>query len=172
MEKNLFREREWKEFCVYPLFSPQSLIAEGSANFGIDVALPGQERVAFERDVLFPIAGFDPKRAPEYYKIQDAKAKLDDAGNEAARNYLDGRWNASAAVDWLVTYALFSPERAAQRVKFIERYRSYVINYNLGQEMVRSFIEKRGGRVDNAELRWKIFEELLSEPHTPSDLLK
>ncbi len=172
MEKNLFREREWKEFCVYPLFSPQSLIAEGSANFGIDVALPGQERVAFERDVLFPIAGFDPQRAPEYYKIQDAKAKLDDAGNEAARNYLDGRWNASAAVDWLVTYALFSPERAAQRVKFIERYRSYVINYNLGQEMVRSFIEKRGGRADNAELRWKIFEELLSEPHTPSDLLK
>ena len=171
MEKHLFRERGWKEFCVYPLFSPQSLIAEGSANFGIEVALPGQERAAFERDVLFPIAGFDPQRASEYYKIQDVKAKLDDAGNEAARNYLDGQWNADAAAEWLVTYALYSPERAAQRVKFIERYRSYVINYNLGQEMVRSFIERRGGTTANAELRWKVFEELLSEPHTPSALL-
>jgi hypothetical protein len=67
---------------------------------------------------------------------------------------------------------LFSPERAAQRVQFIERYRSYVINYNLGQDMVRAYIEKRGGTVNNADLRWKLFEDLLSEPHTPSDLLK
>jgi hypothetical protein len=172
MEKDLFRERGWKEFSVYPLFSPQSLIAEGSANFGIEVALPGEERVLYEREVLFPIAGFDPLRAHEYYGIQSVKAKLDHAGNEAARNYLDGKWKKDAAVDWLVTYALFSPERAAQRVQFIERYRSYVINYNLGQDMVRAYIEKRGGTVNNADLRWKLFEDLLSEPHTPSDLLK
>ena len=43
MEKNLVRERGWMEFSVYPLFSPQSLIAEGSANFGIEVALPGED---------------------------------------------------------------------------------------------------------------------------------
>ena len=30
------------------------------ANFGIEVAFPGDERVAFERDVLFPLAGLDP----------------------------------------------------------------------------------------------------------------
>ena len=41
---------------MYPLFSPQSLIAEGSANFGIDMAFPAAERVAYERDSLFPLA--------------------------------------------------------------------------------------------------------------------
>ena len=41
LEKNLVRDRGWLEFSVYPLFSPQSLIAEGTANFGIDVAFPG-----------------------------------------------------------------------------------------------------------------------------------
>ena len=171
MEKNLFRERGWMEFSVYPLFSPQSLIAEGSANFGIEVALPGEERTEFERSVLFPAAGFDPENAGEYYKIQALKSKLDFAGNEAARNYLDGNWNGAKAVDWLITYALFSPERAAQRLKFIERYRSYVINYNLGQEMVRSYVEKRGGTPDKVKLRWQLFEELLSQPHTPGDLV-
>ncbi|MGA7159652.1 MAG: hypothetical protein WBZ48_01535, partial [Bacteroidota bacterium] len=170
MEKNLVRERGWLEFSVYPLFSPQSLIAEGSANFGIEVALPGEERVNFEREVLFPIAGIEPLKASEYYKIQSVKAKLDYAGNESARNYLDGKWSREDAVEWLVTYALFSPERALQRVGFIERYRSYVINYNLGQDMVRTYIEKRGGNTGNAPLRWKLFEELLSQPHTPSDL--
>ena len=170
MEKNLFRERGWMEFSVYPLFSPQSLIAEGSANFGIEVALPGDERVHFERDVLFPIAGLDPSKAEEYYKIQSVKAKLDYAGNEAARNYLGGKWSKQDAVEWLVTYALFAPERAMQRIGFIERYRSYVINYNLGQDMVRTYIENRGGDAAHIELRWKLFEELLSQPHTPSDL--
>ncbi len=69
-----------------------------------------------------------------------------------------------------MTYALFSPERARQRLGFIDRYRSYVINYNLGQDMVRAYIEKRGGDESHGALRWKLFEELLSQPHTPSDL--
>ncbi len=33
LEKNLVRDRGWVEFSVYPLFSPQSLVAEGTANF-------------------------------------------------------------------------------------------------------------------------------------------
>src|SRR5262249_26623212 len=37
LEKNLVRNRGWIEFSVYPLFSPQSLIAEGTANFGREI---------------------------------------------------------------------------------------------------------------------------------------
>ncbi len=48
LEKSLVRDRGWQEFSVYPLFSPQSLIAEGSANYGIEIAFPGAERAAFE----------------------------------------------------------------------------------------------------------------------------
>ena len=57
------RERGWVEISMYPLFSPQSLIAEGSANFGIDMAFPAAARVAYERDSLFPLAGLDPSLA-------------------------------------------------------------------------------------------------------------
>ncbi|NIV17481.1 MAG: hypothetical protein GWN47_03535, partial [Woeseiaceae bacterium] len=32
LEKNLVTDRGWTEFTLYPLFSPQSLIAEGSGN--------------------------------------------------------------------------------------------------------------------------------------------
>ena len=35
--------------------------------------------------------------------------------------------------------------RAEQRVKFFDQYRSYVINYNLGKDLVRAFIERRTG---------------------------
>ena len=73
LEKHLVKDRGWIEFTVYPLFSPQSLIAEGTANFGIEVAFPGHERIEFERTVLFPAAGLDPARAAEYYEVQGAR---------------------------------------------------------------------------------------------------
>jgi hypothetical protein len=85
LEQHLVRGRGWQEMTVYPLFSPQSLIAEGSANYGIEVAFPGEERVAFERSVLFPAAGLDPAHAAEYYKVQAIVDRLSYAGNEAAR---------------------------------------------------------------------------------------
>lgn len=170
LEKNLLRDRGWSEFYIYPLFSPRSLIAEGTANFGIEVAFPEAERLRFESEVLFPLAGLDPARAAEYYEIEKLKGQLDYAGNEAARGYLDGDMNADEAVDWLVTYALMPEPRARQRLSFVEQYRSYVINYNLGLDMVRSHIESQGGTADHPEARWDLFAELLSNPYLPSQL--
>ena len=170
LEKNLVRDRGWIEFTVYPLFSPQSLIAEGSANFGIEVVFPGPERVRFEREVLFPIAGLDPSRAARYGEVQKLAEGLAYAGNEAARRYLNGEIDAKAAADWLEEYALMARPRAEQRVRFIDQYRSYVINYNLGKDLVRGWIESRGGTADNPEKRWEEFARLLSSPRLPSDL--
>jgi hypothetical protein len=168
MEKHLVRDRGWMEFSVYPLFSPQSLIAEGSANYGIEVAFPMRERVEFEREELFPRAGFDPKDVDRYYRVHQLIDQASYAGNEAARNYLDGAIDEHGAVDWLTRYALMSPERARQRVRFFDKYRSYVINYNLGKDLVRQYVERRAG--SDAARRWTIFKELLSSPRLPSGL--
>ena len=170
LEKHLVRDRGWIEFQVYPLFSPESLIAEGSANYGIDVAFPGAERRAFEEDVLYPLAGLDPAGAERYERLRALAESLSYAGNEAARRYLDGAIDAKAAAAWLTEYALMSPARAEQRVRFIEQYRSYVINYNLGKDLVRGWMEAAGGSASNSERRWKAFERLLSEPTLPSEL--
>jgi hypothetical protein len=170
LEQHLVRERGWVEFSVYPLFSPQSLIAEGTANFGIEVAFPRDERVAFERQVIFPAAGLDASGASSYYEVLALVDRLSYAGNEAARQYLDGRIDATGAADWLERYALYSRPRAEQRVRFIDQYRSYVINYNLGKDMVARYVESLGGTASNPQQRWDVFEGLLSSPRLPSDL--
>jgi hypothetical protein len=170
LEKHLVRDRGWPELSVYALFSPQSLIAEGTANYGIEVAFPGDERVRFEREKLFPLAGLDPATAERYYEIQRAAQQLSYAGNEAARGYLNGTMARQQAIDWQVRYALFTPARAEQRVTFFDQYRSYVINYNLGQDLVRQYIERRGGTEDNPAKRWEEFEKLLASPRLPSGL--
>jgi len=170
LEKHLVRDRGWVEFTVYPLFSPQSLIAEGTANFGVEVAFPGRERVEYERTVLFPVAGLDAARATEYYEVQGLIEQLAYAGNEAARRYLNGEIDRELATVWLERYALSPKDRAAQRVRFFDQYRSYVINYNLGKDMVRRYIESNGGTADRPAKRWEEFAKLIASPRLPSGL--
>jgi len=170
LEKHLVKDRGWIEFTVYPLFSPQSLIAEGTANFGIEVAFPGGDRIAYEKAELFPLAGLPAARAAEYYDVQGLVDQLAYAGNEAARRYLNKEIDAAKATAWLERYALMPHDRAAQRVRFFDQYRSYVINYNYGKDLVRRYIESRGGTAEHPEKRWAEFAALLSSPRLPSGL--
>ncbi|MBB6611152.1 hypothetical protein H7F15_08900 [Pontibacter sp. Tf4] len=170
LEQNLVDKKGWKEYSIYPLFSPQSLIAEGSANYGIDVAFPAQDRITFEKEVLFPLAGLNAAEADRYYAILEMIGQLDFAGNEAARLYLNGKITREQAAEMLVKYNLYAPDKALQRARFMDKYRSYVINYNLGQQLVRNYIERNGGTDDNPAKRWQLFGELLSNPNTASML--
>ena len=170
LENRLAKGRGWLEFTINPLYSSQSMISEGTANFGIEVAFPGEERIRYEREVLFPLAGLDSTRVEEYYKVFELTEKLDYVQNEIARGYLNGDLDREQAEEKFVRLRLFTPERAAQRVRFIDQYRAYVINYNLGKDLVKEYIESRGGTSDNPEKRWEEFEALLSSPRLPSSL--
>jgi hypothetical protein len=168
LEQQLLKGRGWMEFSISPLFGPNGVIAEGSANYGIEVVFPGAERREFERRVLFPLAGLDPRRVEEYYRVLEITRRLSFAGNEAARRYLDGEITAAQAAAWLQRYSLMEPARAQQRVKFIDQYRSYVINYNYGQQLVADYVEAQA-RGDAAR-RWAVFTDLISTPRLPSGL--
>src|SRR5207244_9813498 len=114
-----------------------SLVAGGSADCGRDVVfLSKTERMKFEKEVLFPAAGIDPARADEYYAVQDLMKELNYAGNEAAGRLINGEIDDKAAAEWLQKYAVMEPARAQQRLKFIQRYRSYRINYNIAEAVV------------------------------------
>jgi hypothetical protein len=170
LEKHLVRDRGWVEFTIYPLFSPQSLIAEGTANYGIEVAFPGSDRTVFEREVLYPEAGLDASQAATYGRIRELVERLAYAGNEAARRYLNGEIDRRQAAAWLTEYAMMSPSSAEQRTRFFDTYRSYVINYNLGKDLVKQFVEARIARPAPAPPRWDEFVRLLASPRLPSGL--
>ena len=167
LEQKLVLEKGWQEFSLYPLFSPQSLLAEGSANYGIELVFPGDERIEFERDHLFPIAGLDASDADRYYQLAKLRSRLDYAINEAARHYLNGQFSSEQAQEWLINYALDTPEKAAKRISFFDAYRSYIINYNYGKDLVAEWVKSDDA---DSEQRWKRFIQLLSTPLSPTDL--
>ena len=168
LERKLSKERGWVEFTVYPLYSPQSLIAEGSANYGVDLAFPGYERRRFEAGTLYPLAGLPAPEAGRYLALQDAAKALAGARFTIAADYLEGRLDRERAIELLQRYQLVSRQRAEQSLAFITQYRSYVINYGLGEDMVRSYVESAGS---DPVARWKRMEEVISEPTLPRDLV-
>ena len=166
LEQKLTRGRGWVEFSVYPLFSPQSLIAEGSANYGADLAFPGLQKAAFEAARLYPVAGLPAAEARRYDALRSATKGLAGATMTIERDFLDGRISEARAVELLRKYGVTSAERAKKSISFAKQYRSYVINYGLGQDMVGADVE----RFRSPAARWRQSEQLISEPTLPSDL--
>ena len=168
LEQRLSQQRGWQEFTVYPLYSPMSLIAEGSANYGIELTFPGDEMQAFERDVLYPLAGLDPALAALDTQLTQVRSALSGARFTIARDYLDGRISREEALRLAQHYQVLSPERAEQSIGFTDKYRSYVINYGLGMDLVREHVDAAGS---TPQERWAAMERILSEPTLPADLL-
>jgi hypothetical protein len=169
LEEKLTKGKGWIEFSVYPLYSPQSLLAEGSANYGIELAFPGTEQLSFETATLYPLAGLPTAEAARYLDLAKAMKDLAGARFTIARDYLEGRINRQQAVALSQKYQLLSKERAEKGLDFTDQYRSYVINYGLGLDMVRADVEKAGA---DPKARWARMEQLLSEPTLPGDLRK
>ncbi|HVQ07095.1 MAG TPA: hypothetical protein VMS43_01535 [Allosphingosinicella sp.] len=169
LERDLARGRGWVEYMVYPLYSPQSLIAEGSANYGIQLAFPGDERLTFETRVLYPLAGLPSDGAATYLRVQEAIRELSGARFTIARDLLEGRIGRERAIELTQQYSLMSRRRAEQTIAFTEHYRAYVINYGLGEQIVKAAVEAYGR--SPAE-RWRGMRQILSWPYQPADLIR
>lgn len=166
LEQTFVRDRGWMEMSVYPLFSPMSFIAEGSANYGIDLAFPGDEGAAFERDVLFPLAGLDPATVERKAELQALLRQLARAEYTIADAYLSGRIDRDQAIDLLMRYSLSPRDKATQRLRFIDTYRSYIINYGLGRDTVQGWVEGQGPD------HWATMQRLLASQILPVDLMR
>ena len=165
LEKNLYRDKGQVEISLYPLYSPQSFIAEGTANEGIEVVFPGKDKIEFTKNVLLPLAGLDTTGVTAYFNALEIRGELNFARNEAARGIVNGTMDEKKAIQWLIEYALFNEETALKSIAFIRKNRSYVINYNYGKQIAHKYIQKNGGG-------WDPFLYILRHQVTPADLMK
>ncbi len=163
LEDRLVNGKGWNEFAVYPLFSPQSLIAEGTADCGVSVLMDDNERWAFIADRLAPIAALEEENFPIYRGVLAALRDLEPVRGEAARMLLDEGVEEEEVVAFLMKYSLQTEERARKTIDFIRKYRAYVYTYFVGEELVRDYI---GGGPDRA----RRYFEILQTPTTPSRL--
>jgi len=166
LDELYLQQKGWVEFSVYPLFSPQAVIFEGSGDLAAAIAFPGEARYEFLRDVIIPITGNESADLDALRTIRNLRYDMRYADIEAARRYLDGKWSKSETIAWLTKYALVSPEEMDAWFGFIDRYRAYRINYVLGEDLVQRYVERQNPDGDAAG-DWQALARLLSLPPAP-----
>ncbi len=170
-ESGFYRDSGWVEFCVQPLFAPRNLIAEGMADFCIKLLFPKTEWLAYVKGILCPLAGIDTLKIEQYYDVNKALSELN-AGVDGARDYLDGKKSKEATIAWRMYFNLQTRKEAEDGIDFYDNYRSYVITYSVGGDLIRNYIEANGGTEDNPGRRWELFISILTHPTTPEDLVQ
>jgi len=156
------------EYTLLPLYSPRAIISEGSAEYGVKLAFPGTSQLEYERDVLAPLAGIDASDLEAYYELREATGDLSGAYYTLAAAYLDETMTREEVIEASMRYRLQSRERAEQSLRFMDTYRSYVINYGLGEEIIGNAVEAAG---ESSEARWERFIGILNTPTLPEDLM-
>ena len=168
VDQRFLQELGWIEFQLQPLFAPAMLIHEGSANYAVELAFPGDEGVTFQRDVLAPLAGINAESVEIWNEYVVLNSQLGDHATSAtAQRYVDGEITRDEAVQERIKYGLRTPRQAERNVRFVEEVRSYVLNYSLGEEIVSTYIDSQSS---SQEDKWDAFERLINELPTASDL--
>ncbi|MGB1221940.1 MAG: hypothetical protein ACPG43_10390, partial [Alcanivoracaceae bacterium] len=169
VDTELAEARGWVEYNFIPLYGPLAVVAEGAANYGIDLAFSREERIAFERSTLLPLAELEGEQLELYYHYIDLIDALNYARNEVARHYLYGGMPRESAIQWLMAFGLETRGTASQRIDFIDALRSYVINYNYGKDLVADYVRSTAG--SDRDAQWRVFREVLATPMSPRDML-
>jgi hypothetical protein len=163
-DAKLVRAKGLVEYSVQPTFSPQSMISESIATIAVDVAFPVEQRLALERDVLFPIAGLSGKDAAKYLQIEALVDRLHPVEPSIAREYLDGRLEFERAGEQLQSAALMAHPEAA--LLYMNEYRSYVTTYTYGRDLVAAELLRRSG--NDQQARWEVYAQWMCEdPQLP-----
>jgi len=147
------------DWLVQPTFSPQSLVSEGLATYAVQVAFPGEERTRFERDELFPLAGFDPSQAELYSEVERAIDQLDGILPVIARDFLDDKLEWARAAVALEDQALMA--HSEETLKYLNEFRTYVLTYTVGKDLIAKRVKGD----------WKAYEELVLNPDAASVII-
>jgi len=165
LEDRLVEGKDWREFTIYPLYSPQSLLAEGTANAGRGVVLSDDEYWDLVASSLAPAAGLEDRDLGAYRAVLEALRPLRYVRGEAARMLFDQGVDDDEIVDFLMRFELVSEERARKTIEFIRAYRSYIFTYTVGEDLVNAYLGEGPDRTER-------FFDILQRPMTPSRLLE
>ncbi|MFN7916453.1 MAG: hypothetical protein U0Q55_14020 [Vicinamibacterales bacterium] len=115
------------ELAAVPLFTPDAYETEAIATHAATLVFDDDARVAFERDVLFPLAGLDPSRAERHVTVARLVERLAPAIGAALARYLSGDGGFVEASWQLQQDALMQHPRAT--LEFARLYRGFALAY-------------------------------------------
>jgi len=163
-ELHLARQRHWLEHSIQLINAPECVVSEGIAVNALRAVMSPDEVADWLTGELSALAGLD---AGDVTAMLAANRALDDlegvSGNAALLLHGEGR-SETEVLDYLQTYALSTPERARQTLRFITapNMRAYIYTYSVGGDLVRRAMDTGDTQA--------VFRRLLTRPVTPGEL--
>jgi hypothetical protein len=151
---------------VVLLRSPASVVREGAANFGVELAFPFEERVDFDERVLFPLARLDPRQARRYETVHRLVDQLSAAAAPIIASYRDHRLSSDEAERQLASEALVTSPSAL--LEFADHYGAYVLGYTAVRDSVRNYVQARSQLTGKNE--WSVLRDLVADPYCATEL--
>lgn len=168
-EEKYYREKGYVEFSIYTLFSPVSMLAEGTAEYANKLIFPDNSKIEFLRTKLDLGKLYSEGELLRYFKILNISNKLDEVIINVAKQFLDHEISPDKAIEILMHYGLQSKSSAIRKLQFINRYRSYIINYHIGKQIIAKYLEQKAG--DDNNKQWEVYKNILESPYLPNDLI-
>ncbi len=146
-DQALAQNKHFPEVEAQLTFSPESYVSEAAAAYAPRLAFTLDQRIAFERDVLFPLAGLNPAEADRHVRLSRLLADLSSAQPAIARDFLDGRLEFIRAEDELARQTLML--HAEPVLLYLNEYRSYMLAYTDGPRRMERFLNRPTARPDS-----------------------
>jgi hypothetical protein len=138
------------------LRSPESVLREGAANYGVELAFTAEERLAFERDVLFPLAGLSPELAEQHAQVQKLIGSLSAGLIPLIQQYRDGTLSFNSATFRLEREAMVSSPSAL--LEYVDKFGAYSVGYTVAKKRLQDYIASQ-----TAEDPWAVLHRILVE---------
>lgn len=163
-ELHLSRRAGWQEHSIQLINAPECVVSEGIAVNALRAVMTPAEVDAWLTGELSGVAGLDPDDVAAMRAASRALDGLEGvSGNAALLLHEDERPEAEL-LEYFQTYALATPERARQSLRFISNpgFRAYIFTYSVGGGLVRRAMETGDAP--------EVFRRLLTHPVTPGEL--
>lgn len=165
LDDALVRGRDWHEFDVEIEDGPQFPVAESVAEYGVGLTFPVEERIAFQRDVLYPLAGLKMQNVEAWRAYISARPDVLGATATVARDYLSGAIDQATAHKLFVRYRLQTPTAAGQMLKMLDAFGSLVIASDFGW-----YVMDRSMQGKTVDEQWRLFRQIEREPMLLEDV--
>jgi len=165
LDERLWRERKWPETGIGLSFNPVFPVSDAISEYGVGLVFPVDERMKFEREVLYPLAGLTMQDEAGWRALIQARSSVLGATSTLIRDYLDKTIDEPTAKKLAMRYRLMSPQSAEQLLKMVNAFGTDVIASDQGWLAIdRAFQGK------SEEAKWRLLQRMEEEPMLLDDV--